>query len=165
METFDNGEMIIPSLKTLVEIYSKDRYNFTNTGLIEFMATLEKMLFTKVTSFTEAFFGVNSKAIEINVSPTVVNSFLTEVANIVNYNNNYYLNGSFNLDSFNAKHDTLNIYDIFKTEISSLKFQCNVKLDKDFNSFNTNYAKDLLLGVLGYDNYIELLIVINYIYK
>ena len=41
METSDN-ELIIPSLKTLVEIYSKDRYNFTNTGLIEFMATLEK---------------------------------------------------------------------------------------------------------------------------
>ena len=126
------------------------------------MATLEKMLFTKVTSFTEAFLGVNSKVIEINVSPTVVNSFLTEVANIVNYNN---INSNFNLDSFNAKHDTLNIYDIFKTEISSLKFQCNVKLDKDFNSFNTNYAKDLLLGVLGYDNYIKLLIVLNYIYK
>ena len=164
METSDNDE-IIPSLKTLVEIYSKDRYNFTNTGLIQFMATLEKLLFTKVTSFTEAFLGVNSKVIEINVSPTVVNSFLTEVANIVNYNNNYYINGNFNLDSFNAKHDTLNIYDIFKTEISSLKFQCNVKLDKDYNSFNTNYAKDLLLGVLGYDNYIKLLIVLNYIYK
>lgn len=152
-------------LKSMLKEYNDNKYKCANTYIIEFIVTLEKALLRKKPSIGDALLELNGKTVKTNTSPLVLNSFISTVTNMLKYGEHYDIKESFILDNFNAKHDTLNMYNFVEENLPTVEHTFNIQVPKDFSLINYEYTKDLLLEVLGEENYIKLLVVLITLYK
>ena len=145
--------------------YSND---LKNTEIIKMVKELETILESRFTNLPSAVYELNNKTVEVNISPSMLNSFINDTLDLVKYKEdttyNKYSDGTdyYNKEHYNSKHLGVDMLYLVNREGTSITYTPRIDKHKDY--YPQRLIKDKLMEFTGLDNYYKFLVVILFLH-